>query len=222
VAGIAYAVREEPAGSGIGWGSVGLDSDGCPGPRCFFLGPAKARNTSVARVPLRVVAGVAGGRRLHAPPGKRLRPTSERVREAIFASLGSLGAIAGARVLDLYAGTGALGIEALSRGAAAATFVEADGQAIATIRANLLTTGLQGTVVRSDVMRFLDTSTEKMFDVVLADPPYSFTGWADLLARLPAPLAVLESDRPIEPMTGWLMLRCKRYGGTVVTLARRP
>ncbi len=169
---------------------------------------------------MRVVAGAAGGRRLHVPPGKRLRPTSERVREAIFASLGSMGAVVGTRVLDLFAGTGALGIEALSRGAAAATFVDTDPQAVNIVRANLLATGLSGTVVRSDVMRFLESSSET-FDVVLADPPYAYSEWPELLRRLPAELAVLESDRPIEAAPGWVILRSRRYGDSVVTFARR-
>ncbi|MFN2506284.1 MAG: RsmD family RNA methyltransferase, partial [Acidimicrobiales bacterium] len=94
---------------------------------------------------MRVVAGLAGGRRLQAPEGRSIRPTSERVREAVFASLGSLGAVQGARVLDLFAGSGALGIEALSRGARSATFVDSDLRAVAAIRANLAAVGLVGT-----------------------------------------------------------------------------
>src|SRR5262245_16941245 len=172
---------------------------------------------------MRVVAGLAGGRRLQAPPGRHLRPTTGRVREALFASLGSLGAVAGARVLDLFAGTGALGIEALSRGAAAATFVDDDPAAIATIKANLATTGLAGpaaTVVRSDVLRFLDAATSPV-DLVLADPPYAFDGWSDLLERLDAPLAALESAGPVAVPPGWEALRSRRYGDSVVTLVRR-
>src|SRR5436853_7744768 len=122
---------------------------------------------------MRVVAGSAGGRRLQAPPGRRLRPTSERVREAVFATLGSLGAVEGTRVVDLFAGTGALGIEALSRGATAATFVDDDATAVATVKANLQATGLVGTVVRSDVLRFLESAAER-YDLALADPPYAF------------------------------------------------
>ena len=149
-----------------------------------------------------------------------MRPTSERVREAVFASLGSLDAVEGAKVLDLFAGTGALGIEALSRGAASATFVDADPQAVQTIRANLEATGLSGRVVRSDVLRFLEETTET-FDLALADPPYAFSEWPALLAVLPASLAVLESDLPVEAVPGWLILRARRYGDSVVTLARR-
>lgn len=170
---------------------------------------------------LRVVAGTAGGRRLTAPPGRRLRPTSERVREAVFASLGSLGAVEGATVLDLFAGTGALGIEALSRGAARVTFVDDDPVAVETIRANLAATGLGGdaTVVRSDAVRFLDGCGDT-FDVALADPPYTFDRWAAVLVRLRAGLAVLESAAEIELGAGWEAVRTRRYGDTVVTLAR--
>ncbi len=91
---------------------------------------------------MRVVAGIAGGRRIQTPAGRQLRPTSERVREAVFSSLWSLGVLDGARVLDLFAGSGAMGIEALSRGAGSATFVEADPVAAKTIEANLAATGL--------------------------------------------------------------------------------
>ena len=167
------------------------------------------------------MAGVAGGRRLRVPPGRKLRPTSERVREAVFSSLGSMGAVRGARVLDLFAGTGALGIEALSRGAAAATFVEADPAAVRVIRANLADTGLEGaTVVHSDVARFLESPGPDV-DLAFADPPYAFDDWATVLARLPADLAVLEARRPVDPGPGWAVVRSARYGDTTVTVIRR-
>jgi 16S rRNA (guanine966-N2)-methyltransferase len=170
---------------------------------------------------MRVVAGVAGGRRLQVPAGRRLRPTSERVREAVFSSLHSLGAIEGARALDLFAGTGALGIEALSRGAAAVTFVEADPAAVAVIRANLEATGLEGgTVVQADVGRFLDDPGPAA-DLAFVDPPYAFAAWPSVLERLPAELAVLESRRPVEVAEGWVVVRTARYGDTHVTTVRR-
>jgi 16S rRNA (guanine966-N2)-methyltransferase len=167
------------------------------------------------------VAGTAGGRRLKVPASPGVRPTSAKVREAVFASLGSLGAVVGARVLDLFAGTGALGIEALSRGAASATFVESDPRAVEAIKANLATTGLVGTVVRSDVLRFLENTSEE-YDLAVADPPYAFTEWDRLLAVLPAPLVAVESGAPVDPGPGWVILRSRRYGDSVVTLARRP
>jgi 16S rRNA (guanine966-N2)-methyltransferase len=172
---------------------------------------------------VRVVAGTARGRRLQAPPGSSTRPTADRVREATFNALGSLGALDG-DVLDLFAGSGALGIEALSRGAASATFVDADARAVAVVRANLEATGLadRATVVRSDARRFLDGG-ERRFDLALLDPPYAFSDddWAALLGSLDAAVAVVESDREVALPAPWEVLRSKRYGGTVVLLAGR-
>ena len=175
---------------------------------------------------MRVVAGVAGGRRLLAPPGRKVRPTSERVREALFNSLGSLGAIDGATVVDLFAGTGALGIEALSRGATSATFVDADARAVAAIRQNLKVTGLaeRARVVHADVLRYLAGLPQEevaRFDVAFVDPPYAFDGWAGLLAVVPARLVAIESRSHVALDEGWHPLRSRRYGDTVVTLARR-
>ncbi len=172
---------------------------------------------------MRVVAGSAGGLRLRAPRGLSVRPTSDRVREALFASLGSLGVVEGARVVDLFAGTGALGIEALSRGAAHATFVDSDPAAVAAIRDNLRHTGLEAAaeVVGGDVLAFL-RGCRQTFDLALVDPPYAFGGWAELMPLVPATLAALESSEPVDPGPGWETLRARRYGGTVVTLARRP
>jgi len=170
---------------------------------------------------MRVVAGIAGGRRIQTPTGRQLRPTSERVREAVFSSLWSLGVLDGARVLDLFAGSGAMGIEALSRGAGSATFVEADPVAAKTIEANLAATGLGAArVVHADVARFLD-DPGGWYDLVFADPPYAFTDWPSVLGRLPADLGVLESRREVDPGTGWMIVRSARYGGTVVTTVRR-
>ncbi|MEA2974275.1 MAG: hypothetical protein QOG82_2733 [Actinomycetota bacterium] len=171
---------------------------------------------------VRVVAGIAGGRRLLAPPGRRLRPTTDRVREAMFSSLTSLDAIRDARVLDLFAGTGALGIEALSRGAAAATFVDADHAAIRVIEQNLATTGLGGDarVVHGDALRFIE-STKELFDLALLDPPYAFDEWPRLLAALPARVAVLETGDHIDIHPPWAAIRSRRHGDTVVTLVRR-
>ncbi len=170
--------------------------------------------------PMRVVAGVAGGRRLQAPAGRRVRPTTDRVREALFSSLESLGVVRGADVLDLFAGTGALGIEALSRGAASATFVDADHAAVSAIKANLAATGLAGTVVQADAGRYLE-GVARTFQLALVDPPYAFTDWPRLLERLPADVVALESGAEVDPGPGWETLRSRRYGDTVVTLARR-
>lgn len=171
---------------------------------------------------MRVVSGIARGRKIAAPPGTGTRPTSDRVREAVFNALGSLGALDGARVLDLFAGSGALGIEAISRGAAHATFVDSDLAAVRAIEANLEATGLGGhaTVVAATADAFL-ARADHSFDLVLADPPYAFDAWADLLDDLPADLVVAESDRAIAVPPGWQVVREKRYGSTVVTITRR-
>ena len=170
---------------------------------------------------MRVIAGVARGRRLAVPGGRDVRPTSDRVREAVFSSLVSMSAVEGARVLDLFAGSGALGIEALSRGAAAATFVDHDRRVIDTIRANLDVTGLaaQASVVCDDALGYVAAHSEAV-DLAFVDPPYAFDAWDELLGRLRAGVVVLESDRPQPLATRFEVLRTKAYGGTVVTIAR--
>ena len=167
---------------------------------------------------MRVVGGSARGRRLQAPKGRTVRPTSDRTREAIFNVLESRGGVEGARVLDLFAGTGALGIEALSRGAASATFVERDRAAASVIRDNLASLGLDGRVAVADATAFVRRE-QGHYDIAFADPPYDFDAWADLLDALHARIAVLESDREVDVGDGWEVVRVKRYGGTVVTLA---
>lgn len=184
---------------------------------------------------MRVVAGTARGRRLAAPPGAVTRPTPDRVREAVFNSLHSLGVLPGCRVLDLYAGTGAMGIEALSRGASAAVFVERHPEALASLRANLAATGLEdrAAVVAADVDDYLKAPHRLLaadparppapggiwFDVAVVDPPYDFDGWAELLPRLPAAVVVIESNREIEAPEPLRVRKRRRYGSTVVTLA---
>jgi 16S rRNA (guanine966-N2)-methyltransferase len=167
---------------------------------------------------VRVVAGIARGRKLVAPKGDATRPTSDFVREAIFNSLQAHLDLDGATVLDLFAGTGALGIEALSRGATHATFVEHARPALEALRANLDTTGFadRATVLPVDATR---ATTLPTVDVAFADPPYAFTAWSDLLTRVDATLLVAESDREVDPGDGWRVLRSKRYGTTVVVLA---
>ena len=133
---------------------------------------------------MRVVAGRHKGRRLRTPAGADTRPTADRVREAVFSVIGP---VDGMRVLDLYAGSGALGIEALSRGAAAATFVESARPALAAIRANLAATGEDAEVVSTDALKWLRAAGdgESAFDLVFCDPPY------DAAARIAQPLAEL-------------------------------
>jgi 16S rRNA (guanine966-N2)-methyltransferase len=138
---------------------------------------------------LRIVAGAAKGRRLATPAGAT-RPTSDRAREALFSSLGHLIELDGARVLDLFAGTGAVGLEALSRGAAEAVFVESNRAALDVLRRNVETVGLSGaTVVGRPVASYLKTPPEHAFDLVFADPPYDLPddAVASFLAQLGEP-----------------------------------
>jgi 16S rRNA (guanine966-N2)-methyltransferase len=175
---------------------------------------------------MRVVSGVARGRRLVAPPGERTRPTSDRVREAIFNALASRAVLDGARVVDLFAGSGALGIEALSRGASHATFVDSDAAARAAIRRNLEACGFldRSQIVATSVERFLQTVAPATnagggaapFDIALCDPPYGFDGWAELLAARPADFVVAEAAEPVTVPPGWQLTRQQRYGAAWV------
>ena len=169
------------------------------------------------------MAGTARGRRLAAPAGTDVRPTGDRVREATFNALGSLDVVRDASVLDLFGGSGALGIEALSRGAAHATFVDSSRRSVEAIRANLATCGLEdrSSVVTADATAFL-AGHRGEFDLALVDPPYVYDGWDDLLGLLSASVVVIESDRPVDPGPGMVVQRQRRYGGTVVTIAVEP
>jgi 16S rRNA (guanine(966)-N(2))-methyltransferase RsmD len=180
---------------------------------------------------MRVIAGRFGGRRLAAPRGAATRPTADRVREALFSMLGPLD---GASVLDLFAGTGALGIEALSRGAARAVFVERDRLALAALRANLAALGLgagaggpQVQVRARDAVAALGEAIDdgEAYDLVFVDPPYAQAGeWGARLAQeLPRVLAsggrvVLESDRRAPLALGLPVRRQRRYGDTSITI----
>jgi 16S rRNA (guanine966-N2)-methyltransferase len=175
---------------------------------------------------VRVIGGELRGRRLAAPDSPSVRPTSDRVREAVFDILYSLGGVEGLQVADLFAGSGALGIEALSRGAASVTFVDRDPAALDAVRRNLTSVGMDdaervgtATVVRADVDSWV-TTTASRFDVVLCDPPYAYDRWDVLVGALPGDLVVLESGSEITPPEDWVILRSKRYGGTLVTVAR--
>lgn len=171
---------------------------------------------------LRIIAGEARGRRLTTPEGMDVRPTTSRVREAVFNSLHSLGHLQGADVLDLYAGSGALGLEALSRGAASAAFVESASPALAALRANIDATGFDDRcrVVPGDVLEELPRLSDD-FDLALCDPPYQFDAWPELLSRLPANVVVAESDQAVDPGPGWDVIKQRRYAGTVVVIACR-
>lgn len=160
------------------------------------------------------------GRRIEAPSGDRTRPTTDKVREAVFNALGSLEVLDGATVLDLFAGSGAMGIEALSRGAAHCTFVENDRTALVALRRNLDSLGLAGrsTVVAGDARSA--ARTHGPVDVLIADPPYGDTDWSGILAGAEVSVAVLESGSPVGPIEGWETVRDKRYGRTHVAFLR--
>lgn len=160
-----------------------------------------------------------------APDGRHVRPTTDRVREAVFNALVSLDAVVGAQVLDLFAGSGALGIEALSRGAAHATFVERDPAVRRIIEQNLASTGLaeQATVVGDTAERFVSEVADRpAADLALLDPPYDYDGWPALLASVRATTVVIESDRAIELPPDWGVVRAKGYGSTLLVIARSP
>ncbi len=178
---------------------------------------------------MRIIAGEARGVRLtNVPPG--VRPTSDRIRESLFNVLGQF--FDGGRVLDLYAGTGALGIEALSRGLDRALFVERYGQAVAAIQENLVKTGLSGQaeVLRGDVGRALArlTADGELFNLIFLDPPYRIAAAevGDVLARLHSLLApggrvVVESDGLPRDVVRGAKGDSRRYGGTVITIFER-
>ncbi len=180
---------------------------------------------------MRVIAGSLGGRRLKAPSGTVTRPTSDRVRESLF---GMLGDIQGARVLDLFAGTGALGIEALSRGAGHAVFVERDARATRVLRENLASLGIgeqSAEVRRSGVLEALRSAQarKETYDLLFIDPPYRRVHelGADLSAILPSLLApgarvVAESDRRAPLQLAFEIERERRYGDTSITIHRHP
>jgi 16S rRNA (guanine966-N2)-methyltransferase len=171
---------------------------------------------------MRIVAGTLGGRRLKAPPGRGTRPTSDRVREALFSILGD---IEDANVLDLFAGSGALGIEALSRGAGKAVFVDTDARAISTIEANLHALDLAAPVHRRDALVYLDNASEAPFDLVFLDPPYSSASElaGPLSERLPTVLTedariVSESDKRHPLLLTLPLLDERVYGDTRIAI----
>ncbi len=182
---------------------------------------------------MRIIGGKYRGRKLQAVPGEKTRPTADRVREALFSVLGET--VRSARVLDLFAGTGALGLEALSRGAARAVLVENDPSARTVIEANIAALGLgdAAELIPGDwrgVCERLAGRGEK-FDLILADPPYRDRAGENLLAALEG-FAILVRDgvaviehppeaEPGRPETGWRLIRRKKYGRTVLSFFDR-
>jgi len=173
---------------------------------------------------MRIIAGSRKGHTIHAPRGLDTRPTSDRVRENVFNIVGPLD---GAKVLDLYAGSGALGLEALSRGADRAVFVELDGAAARAIEQNLDKLRLSGTVLRRDAVTALaqEAGSGRKYDLVLVDPPYGmYTDLQPQLARyLPAVLAedgllVVETDARVMPELPLPQRTSRKYGQARVTV----
>lgn len=167
---------------------------------------------------MRVVAGALGGRKLSGPPRElesTLRPTTDRVREAMFNALSSLGYLDDVSVADVFAGTGACGIEALSRGAERATFVDSSRRSCELINANLESLDLVADVVCSDAVTWAKRSPRH--DLVIADPPYGWTDWDGFLSVLDAGLVVCEDRREVSAMKGWKSVRVRKYGQTVMT-----
>jgi 16S rRNA (guanine966-N2)-methyltransferase len=184
----------------------------------------------------RVIAGEAGGRRLAVPDGRNTRPTSDRAREGLFATIVSLtGSLDGARVLDLYAGSGAVGLEAVSRGAEHVLLVESGARATRVIRDNVEAIGLPGAEVVTDrVERVLARAPAEKYDVVFADPPYALPGdeVSAMLQALetngwlaPGALVIVERatrSGPVSWPAGFEPDRARRYGEATIWYARAP
>jgi 16S rRNA (guanine(966)-N(2))-methyltransferase RsmD len=178
---------------------------------------------------MRVIAGQLGGRRLRAPSGRVTRPTSDRVREALFSMLAELD---GAAALDLFAGSGALGIEALSRGAASAVFVERDGGALRALRENLASLDLAAPVAqvrRAEAASALQSARRRRetYDLIFIDPPYDTAhDWGPELSALLPPLlgplarVVVESDRRMQLELDIEVERERRFGDTTIRIHR--
>ena len=179
---------------------------------------------------MRVITGKARGVQLKTPAGMLTRPTTDRVKEALFSIIHF--EIPGARVLDLFGGTGQLGIEALSRGAKRAVFVDAQENACALIKENLIRTKLQqdGQVVRSDYLQYLNRCRER-FDIILLDPPYAEVFLENALKRI-TEIDILESngiivtERPVGKelpweQDGYTRSRDYKYGNTILTIYRK-
>ncbi len=181
---------------------------------------------------MRIISGTCKGRRLHALEGGDIRPTPDRVREAVFSSLASrLGEFSGIDVLDLYAGTGAMALEALSRGAEQATLVDRGRQAAKTIRANIETCKLadKARFIQADVLKALPTlAGAKQFDLIFVDPPYGkglvpetleIIGRLSLLSSSGILCAETARKDPVpELIAGLELLDCRRYGSTSMAL----
>lgn len=180
---------------------------------------------------MRIAGGEFRGRVLKVPKSDKIRPTEERVREALFNIVQT--EIAGADFLDLFAGSGAVGLEALSRGAASATFIEMERRHVAVLKENLATLGLNATVVVSDVWRYLARYSGPGFSMAFADPPYALgaeKGYREMLSLLAARgvvrpgglfVAEMTAAQTADEAAGWTLARDRAYGRTRLCLWRR-
>ncbi len=177
---------------------------------------------------MRVIAGELRGRPLRAPPGRATRPTSDRIREALFSILAS---VEGDRVLDLFAGSGALALEALSRGAAEATLIEVSDAALAAIRHNLRTLQVRAEVRKISATAFLERARAdaRQYDLVFLDPPYRrASALADMLSQAlppvlaPAGRVVAESDHRAPLELDLPLITARRYGDTLISIHGQP
>jgi len=172
---------------------------------------------------MRVISGTARGRKLQAPPGRGTRPITDRAKEGIFNILESLGGVAGATVVDLFAGSGSFGIECLSRGAERVVFVERNRAAVQTLTGNLATLGFE------DRARVITGSVESVLsdlpvaDIAFCDPPYADDPWLVLLDGIRSELLVGHAEQPVELTDRWEEIRRRDYGKARIVVARcRP
>ncbi len=170
---------------------------------------------------MRVISGSAKGRKLVVPSGDHVRPTKDRVKEAIFNSLHSYGLVENRSFLDLFSGTGSLGIEALSRGAKSVVFIDHHAEAIDCIILNVekLNYGSTSKILKTDALSFLER--DDYFDVVLLDPPYKYEHWGTLLKRVNAHSIVIESSEQVTLESDWEIIKSQKYGQTNLLIASR-
>jgi 16S rRNA (guanine966-N2)-methyltransferase len=170
---------------------------------------------------MRVISGSARGRTLKAAVPKDVRPTSDRVKEAMFAMVFSRGGVSGWNVVDLFCGTGGLGIEALSRGAEFVTFVDGSVRSIKAVEENLLAVGLPLSATARYRASLPGWKPAQRVDLVLADPPYDFKNWVALLEGFPADMAVCESATALPEIPGWETTKVNTYGTTLLSVLER-
>lgn len=176
---------------------------------------------------VRIISGRFGGRKITAPDGEMTHPMSERIRNALFNKIGD--EIKGARVLDAFAGTGAVGLEALSRGASEVTFIERDFEASKVLKRNVELLNVEGevTIVKKDVMRWHDSSNEELFDVIFCDPPYDDMqlSTVSMLFHHLKPNALMVLSQPGRgeslPANGVVVVDNRSYGNATLTFYRR-